>query len=358
MSIFNFDPFAPEPIKPATPKNVGENTEAATIAVLLCNLGTPDAPTTAAVRAFLGEFLGDRRVVEIPRLIWWIILNGIILRFRPSKSAAKYATIWTPQGSPLRYWTEKQALLLHGHLGQRGHQVTVRAAMRYGAGSIGAQLTQLKQEGFKRVLLLPAYPQYSATTTASLWDAVYAWASNTRYIPEFRFINSYAANTGYIKALAGSVRKHWAANGKSGLLVLSFHGIPVQAVERGDPYQSECLQTAVALAQELGVGKSDYKVTFQSRLGRAQWLQPYTEPTLIELARAGLARADVICPGFNCDGLETLEEINQEAREAFLHAGGKEFHYIPCLNDNLDWLAGLTALCEQNLGGWTTPKLP
>ena len=350
MPIFKFDRFAPEPAKPGalpTPN-------AAQTAVLLCNLGTPDAPTTAAVRTFLSEFLGDRRVVEIPRLVWWFILNGIILRFRPAKSAAKYASIWTPQGSPLRYWTEKQALLLHGHLGQRGHQVAVRAAMRYGAGSIATQLAQLKLEGFTRVLLLPAYPQYSATTTASLWDAVYAWAGNTRFIPELRFINSYASNAGYIGALANSVRKHWAANGRSELLVLSFHGIPVQAVERGDPYQAECLQTAQALALELGLGTDDYKVTFQSRLGRAQWLQPYTEPTLIALAKAGLARADVICPGFNCDGLETLEEINQEAREAFLAAGGKAFHYIPCLNDNLDWIAALADLCEQHFGGWPT----
>lgn len=353
MPIFNFDRFAPEP------KSASAATgDAAPTAVLLCNLGTPDAPTTAAVRAFLRDFLGDHRVVEIPRLLWWFILNGIILRFRPAKSAAKYATIWTPQGSPLRYWTEKQALLLHGHLGQRGHQVTVRCAMRYGAGAIATQLSLLKTEGFGRVLLLPAYPQYSATTTASLWDAVYAWAGKTRFIPELRFINSYATHPGYIQALANSVRKHWSAQGRSDLLVLSFHGIPVQAVQRGDPYQTQCLQTARALAQVLGLRKEQYQVSFQSRLGRAQWLQPYTEPTLIALAKSGLARADVMCPGFNCDGLETLEEINQEAREAFLHAGGKEFHYIPCLNDNLDWIGSLADLCEQNLLGWPTRTSP
>ncbi len=323
-------------------------------AVIFCNLGTPEQPTAPAVRRFLGEFLSDRRVVEIPRWVWMIILHGIILRLRPQKSAAKYAAIWDKEGSPLRLWTRKQALLLHGRLGQRGHRLTAVHAMRYGAESIGDCLDQLKAKGATRVLILPAYPQYSATTTGSVFDAVYTWASKTRNIPEFRFINRYGDHPGYIKALGASVRKHWLAQGKSTPLVMSFHGVPERTLDLGDPYHCECMKTARLLGQELGLAKEQYKVTFQSRLGRAKWLEPYTEPSLIAMAHAGLERVDVICPGFNCEGLETLEEINMEARQAFLAAGGKTFHYIPCLNDNNDWINALSDIAVHHLQGWPT----
>ncbi len=344
-SLFS-SPFAPEPSfsHGQTPKT----------AVLFCNLGTPDAPTTPAVRRFLAEFLGDHRVVEIPRLLWLLILHGIILRVRPAKSAAKYATIWTPEGSPLKVWTEKQAKLLQGWLGQRGHQVKVYYAMRYGSTSIASQLDMLKAQGVSRVLILPAYPQYSATTTASIFDAVYTWAARTRLIPELRFVNHYHDDPGYIAALAASVRKHWLAHGKPDQLVMSFHGVPERTLHLGDPYHCECMKTARLLAEALGLTKDQFKISFQSRLGRAKWLEPYTEPTLIALGQSGVRRVDVICPGFNCDGLETLEEINQEGREAFLHAGGKEFHYIPCLNDNHDWISALCNITVQHLGGWPT----
>lgn len=332
--------------------------QAPTTAILLCNLGTPDAPTPAALRRYLAEFLGDHRVVEIPRPIWWLILHGIILRLRPAKSAAKYATIWTPEGSPLKVWTEKQAQRLQEWMQQQGHHVTVRYAMRYGNPSMAAQLDALKAEGATRVLVLPAYPQYSGTTTASVFDAVYHWADRVRTIPELRFINRYHDDAGYVSALAQRVRAHWQAHGQPDQLVMSFHGVPERTLHLGDPYHCECHKTARLLAQELGLSKEQYTVTFQSRFGKAKWLEPYTEPTLIRMAQAGVKRVDVVCPGFTSDCLETLEEIAQEVREAFLHAGGEAFHYIPCLNDSPEWIAAMGRLSEQHLGGWPTRQAP
>ena len=332
--------------------------QAARTAVLYCNLGTPDEPTPKAVRRYLAEFLSDHRVVEIPRLVWMLILHGIILRFRPAKSAAKYASIWTPEGSPLKLWTEKQSKLLQGWLGQRNHAVKVRYAMRYGSTSIASQLDALKAEGVTRVLVVPAYPQYSATTTASVFDAVYSWAARTRTLPELRFVNHYHDDDGYIAALANSVQRHWKEHGRPDQLVMSFHGVPARTLQLGDPYHCECMKTARLLTNKLGLGKEQYKVTFQSRLGRAKWLEPYTEPTLIALGRAGVKRVDVICPGFTSDCLETLEEISMEARAAFLLAGGKTFHYIACLNDDPEWITALCNLSERHMGGWNTQSEP
>jgi protoporphyrin/coproporphyrin ferrochelatase len=339
----------------------------ATTAVLLCNLGTPDAPTAAALRTYLKQFLSDHRVVEIPRLIWWFILNLIIVPFRSTKSAKKYASIWTPDGSPLKIGTEKQAKLLEGWLGEAGHRVTVRYAMCYTTGevcpSIATQLDQFKAQGISRVLILPAYPQYSATTTASVFDQVYTWAAKVRSIPEFRFVNRYHDDAGYIAALEQSVRKQWQINGKPNfdqlgktgdMLVMSFHGIPERSLHLGDAYHCECYKTARLLGEALGLSPTQYKVTFQSRLGRAKWLQPYTEPTVIAMAKSGVKRIDVICPGFNCDGLETLEEINMEVRHAFTAAGGQTFNYIPCLNDDKAWLAALSNITQKHLSGWAT----
>jgi ferrochelatase len=267
-------------------------------------------------------------------MLWMLILHGVILRVRPAKSAAKYASIWTPEGSPLKVWTEKQAKLLQGWLGQRNHYVKVRWAMRYGSTSIASQLDAMKAEGVTRVLVVTAYPQYSATTTASVFDAVYQWAQRTRALPELRFVNRYHDHADYIAALASSVQRYWKKHGKPDKLVMSFHGVPERTLHLGDPYHCECFKTARLLGTKLGLSKDQYQVTFQSRLGRAKWLEPYTEPTLIAMGKAGVKRVDVMCPGFTSDCLETLEEINMEAREAFLHAGGKEFHYIPCLNDD------------------------
>ena len=351
-------PLIRSPFKPEPEFTHGN---APATAVLFCNLGTPDAPTPAAVRRFLGEFLSDPRVVEIPRLLWLLILHGIVLRVRPAKSAAKYASIWSPEGSPLKVWTEKQAKMLQGWLGQRGHHVKVYYAMRYGSTSIASQLDMLKSQGVNRVLILPAYPQYSATTTATVFDAVYAWAAQTRLIPELRFVNHYHDDSGYITALANSVKKQWLLNGQPERsrpdqyqLVMSFHGVPERTLHLGDPYHCECQKTARLLGEALGLTKAQYKVTFQSRLGRAKWLEPYTEPSLIAMAKSGVKRVDVICPGFNCDGLETLEEIDQEGRAAFLGAGGEAFNYIPCLNDNNDWITALCDVTTRHLQGWPT----
>jgi ferrochelatase len=332
--------------------------QAAKTAVLFCNLGTPDAPTPKAVRRYLAEFLSDHRVVEIPRLLWMLILHGIILRFRPAKSAAKYASVWTAEGSPLKIWTEKQAALLQSQLTQLDHHVVVRWAMRYGSTSIASQLDALKADGVTRVLVLPAYPQYSATTTASVFDAVYMWAQKTRSIPELRFVNHYHDDAKYIAALSSSVSSYWQAHGQPDKLVMSFHGVPERTLHLGDIYHCECFKTARLLAQSLGLSKDQYQVTFQSRLGRAKWLEPYTEPTLIAMGKAGVGRVDVICPGFTSDCLETLEEINMEAREAFLHAGGKAFHYISCLNDSPLAINALAAVATQHLGGWDTQTAP
>jgi ferrochelatase len=330
----------------------------ATTAVLYCNLGTPDAPTTPAVRRYLAEFLSDQRVVEIPKPIWWLILHGIILRIRPKKSAAKYASIWTAEGSPLKIWTDKQAQLLGQALKARGHHVAVRYAMRYGNPSMASQLEELKELGITRVLIVPAYPQYSATTTASVFDAVYSWAAKVRRLPEFRFLNHYHDDAGYIAALASKVRAHWDAHGQAEQLVFSFHGVPQRTLELGDPYHCECYKTARLLGDALGLSKDRYKVTFQSRFGKAKWLQPYTEPTLISMAQSGVKRVDVMCPGFTGDCLETLEEMNDEGREAFLHAGGETFHYISCLNDSPEWAEALASICEEHLSGWPTQEAP
>ncbi|WP_137893352.1 ferrochelatase [Ramlibacter sp. 2FC] len=339
-------PFRPEPEY--------KHGQAGRTAILLCNLGTPEAPTAPALRRYLAEFLGDPRVVEIPRPLWWLILHGIILRLRPRKSAAKYASIWTPQGSPLKLWTDKQAKLLRGWLGERGPAVTVRYAMRYGSPAIASELDALKAEGATRILVLPLYPQYSGTTTASVFDAVYGWAAQIRHIPELRFVNRYHDDAGYIEALARGIRRHWQSHGRPEKLVMSFHGVPERTLRLGDPYHCECQKTARLLAQKLGLAPEQYLVSFQSRFGKAKWLQPYTEPSLVALAKAGVQRVDVVCPGFTSDCLETLEEIAQEVRQAFLLAGGKEFHYIPCLNDSPDWITALSQIAERHLAGWPT----
>ena len=323
-------------------------------AVLLVNLGTPEAPTAPALRRYLKQFLSDPRVVEIPRPIWWLILNGIILNVRPKKSARKYAQIWTPDGSPLKVHTEKQAKLLRGALGHAGHRdIAVTWAMRYGEPAVPTMLDKLQAEGAKRILVLPLYPQYAASTTASTFDAVAVWLKTRRPLPELQLVRDYHDHPGYIGARAQSVLDHWMAHGRpddSYRLVMSFHGLPKRCTDLGDPYQSECLSTGRLLAQALGLTEQQYAITFQSRFGAAEWLQPYTQPTLEDYARAGVKRVDVICPGFAGDCLETLEEIGLECRDAYLQAGGGEFRYIPCLNERADWIAALTQMVLHRLG--------
>ncbi|KRB83949.1 ferrochelatase [Noviherbaspirillum sp. Root189] len=327
-------------------------------AIVLVNLGTPDAPTTPAVRRYLRQFLSDPRVVEIPKAAWWFILNGIILPFRSSKSAAKYASIWTNDGSPLRVHTERQTSLLRGYLGERGHDVQVAHAMRYGRPGLPEVLEKLKADGCDRILIVPAYPQYSGTTTASIFDAVFKHYSKVRNVPELRFVKHYHDHEGYIQALKKSILAHWDNHGKPEKLVMSFHGVPKRTLMLGDPYHCECQKTGRLLAQQLQLGPEQYVVTFQSRFGKAEWLQPYTAPTLQKLAREGTRRVDVICPGFVSDCLETLEEIAMEAKQDFLTAGGKEFHYVPCLNEDHAWIAALAEIAEQHMIGWPTVLTP
>jgi ferrochelatase len=328
------------------------------IAVLYCNLGTPDEATPAAVRRYLAQFLADRRVVEIPRAVWWLILHGIILRLRPARSAAKYASIWTPDGSPLRIWTDKQAKMLMGWLGQRGHYVITGHAMRYGRPSIASQLDALKAQGATRILIFPGYPQYSGSTTASVFDAVGDWMRNVRNLPEIRFVRGFHDDPSYIEALASRIGAYWKKHGRPDRLVMSFHGVPRRSLELGDPYHCECQKTARLLTAKLGLATDQVKLTFQSRFGRARWLEPYTEPTLRALGRAGVARVDVVCPGFTADCLETLEEIAIEGQQAFLAAGGKEFHYIPCLNDSSEGIGALCDVALTHLQGWPTREPP
>jgi len=330
-------------------------------AVVLVNLGTPEAATAPALRRYLGEFLADRRVVEIPRLLWWPILNGIILNTRPKKSAAKYASVWTSEGSPLRVFTERQAKLLQGLLGERGHRVSVTWAMRYGQPAIGHVLDRLKASAHERILIVPMYPQYAASTTATVVDEAARWLLQTRNQPEMRFLRHYHDDAGYLAALEASVRKHWQQVGPLGTgerLLMSFHGLPKRSLTLGDPYFCECHKTGRLLAERLGLTAEQYLITFQSRFGKAEWLQPYTAPTLEAWGKAGVRRVDVICPGFSADCLETLEEIAQEGRDDFLKAGGKEYHYIPALNDNPDWIAALADLTERHLAGWNTLSAP
>ncbi|MBS1169164.1 MAG: ferrochelatase [Burkholderiaceae bacterium] len=338
--------FLPEP--PASPETDPK------IAVVLVNLGTPDAPTPAAVRRYLKQFLSDRRVIEVPRFFWWFALNGIILPFRAGKSARKYASIWTKGGSPLLLHTQKQAKLLRGYLGERGHDVQVVHAMRYGQPSLPSVLEQLKLDGCDRILILPAFPQYCSATTASIFDAVFAHCSRLRNTPELRLVKQYHDHECYIGALRDAVFAHWDANGRPDRLLMSFHGMPQKTRTQGDPYHDQCQTTAKLLAEQLGLSEHEWMMSFQSRFGRSQWLEPYTSAALERLAREGSSRVDVICPGFTADCLETLEEIAIEGRQTFLTAGGREFHYIPCLNDSNTWLHALAQIAEENLLGWPT----
>lgn len=330
---------------------------AAKTAVLLINLGTPQAPSAPAVRRYLKEFLSDPRVVEIPRALWWLILNGVILNVRPGKSAKKYAAIWTSEGSPLKVHSERQAKLLHGLLGETGHRVVVDYAMRYGSPSIPATLARLKADGATRVLLLPLYPQYSSSTTATAFDSAFAWAATARHQPELRTLSSFCDHPGYIAALANSVREHWRREPRpagSYRLIMSFHGVPRYTLDKGDPYHCQCHKTGRLLAEALELPGDDYQICFQSRFGRAQWLQPYTAATLAALGRQKVARVDVICPGFPADCLETLEEIAIEGKAEFIRAGGRSFGYIPCLNERDDWIRALADLAATHLQGWPT----
>lgn len=322
--------------------------------ILLVNLGTPEAPTSQALRPYLREFLSDPRVVEIPRALWWLILNGVVLNTRPKKSAAKYAAIWTADGSPLALHTEKQAKLLKGWLGERiATPFQVEYAMRYGRPAIPDVLARMQADGCDRILLLPAYPQYAASSTATACDAAFDWLKKTRNQPALRTVRHYHDHPAYIQALAANVRDYWQMHGRPDVLLMSFHGVPKYTLDKGDPYHCECRKTGRLLTEALGLDDKQVRLSFQSRFGRAEWLQPYTDRTLAALGREGTGRVDVVAPGFTADCLETLEELAVEGRETFLTAGGKDFHYIPALNEHPLWIDALGRIALTNLGGWT-----
>lgn len=323
------------------------------LGILLCNLGTPDAPTASAVRRYLAEFLSDPRVIETPRLIWWPILHGVILNLRPRRSAHAYAKVWQAQGSPLLTLSQS----LHDKLGAAlagvdDDTIVTALGMRYGSPSIASALDQLLARAARRIVVLPLYPQYAAPTTASVIDAVFAHCARLRWVPELRFINDYHSDPNYIAALAASVRAYWALHGQGDRLLLSFHGLPRKYFLAGDPYFCHCQATARLLLEALDLKPATCNVTFQSRLGPTRWLEPYTDVTLRALGRAGTRRVDVLCPGFAVDCLETLEEIAMENAERFRAAGGGELHYIPALNDSAAHVEVLSGIVEAHLGSW------
>jgi ferrochelatase len=326
--------------------------------VVLVNLGTPDEPTTGAVRRYLREFLSDPRVVELPRIVWLPLLYLLVLPLRAPKSAAKYQKIWTSDGSPLRVYTERQAQILKGSLGERLRAlVPVVAAMRYGKPSIAEALAALQEKGCDRVLVVPMYPQYAGSATGSVEDALGRALRKWKPAPELRVVKDFHAHRAYAKAIAKNINDYWFKHGRPDRLVLSFHGIPKATVDAGDPYQAQCLESARLIAEELGWMDQRTIVTFQSRFGAAEWVKPYTVDTLRELGAQGLARVDVACPGFAADCLETLEEIAMECRSEFKDAGGKEFHYIPTTNDTPAWMTALSIIALENPQGWTpTPR--
>jgi ferrochelatase len=322
--------------------------------ILLVNLGTPAAPTKQAVRPYLKQFLGDPRVVEIPRAIWWLILNVIILNTRPKKSAAKYASIWQPAGSPLRVHTEKMATLLKDYINKHtGCAPLVDFAMTYGEPAIPDLLQRFRSQNCQRILIVPMFPQYAASSTGAVFDQAFGAMQKMRNLPAIRTLHSFHDHPGYIRSLAANINDYWSKHGKPVKLLMSFHGVPQYTLDLGDPYHCECHKSARLLAEALQLSPEQYTVSFQSRFGRAQWIKPYTTATLLEWGKQKITRVDVVCPGFIADCLETLEEIAIEGKSDFQGAGGGEYHYIPCLNDRMDWVAALGELVLDNLqGGW------
>ena len=317
--------------------------------VLLVNLGSPQTPTRRGVARFLREFLLDSRVVELPRPLWWCILNGLVIPLRATRVARAYESIWMPDGSPLRVYTESLAAAVAQCFPQRADapQVRVTSAMTYGGPSVAAQVAALRAAGAHRILLIPLFPQYSATSTGAVYDVVARLVQTARDIPDIQVVKSYATFPPYIAALAASVRHHWERQGRAQRLLMSFHGIPQICAERGDPYPDECRATALALAKALELADADWVMAYQSRFGRQQWLQPYTVDILRTLAESGVASVDVVCPAFATDCLETLVEISEENGELFRAAGGERLALIPCLNDSESHAAALKMLIER-----------
>lgn len=324
------------------------------LGILLVNLGTPDAPETPEVRRYLAQFLSDPRIIELPRWLWKIILHGVVLRVRPSKSAEAYREVWSDtEGSPLLSISRKQQQALQAEIHARyGADVVVGLGMRYGTPSVDDALKELEEHNVRRLLVVPMYPQYSGTTTASVFDEVTNRLQRTRWIPEVRFINQWCDDPGYIKVLANSVKRYWDEHGQADLLVTSYHGIPKRYLLNGDPYHCLCHKTTRLLAEALGIEQSKTRVVFQSRVGKEEWLQPYCDETMKRLPKEGVTSIDIMSPAFAADCLETIEEIDGENREYFMENGGKTFNYIPCLNDEPDHIQFMADLVGKHMQGW------
>lgn len=331
--------------------------ETPAVGVLLTNLGTPEAPDTSSLRRYLREFLWDPRVIELPRVSWWLILNLFILTRRPKMSAALYRKVWTPEGSPLLLITNRQADGVRRHLAEKvGSPFHVAVGMRYGNPSIGSALRELAEKGCRRILVLPLYPQYSAATVGSTFDAVAKELTGWRWVPELRTIHHYHDDPGYVQALTASIQEAWREGGPAEKLLFSFHGIPKRYFLAGDPYFCECHKLARLAAEALGLPRDRWEISFQSLFGKEEWIKPYTDKTVTAMARSGVKSLDVVCPGFSADCLETLEEIEGLNREFFLHHGGERFRYIPALNDRPDHVRALAELILANLRGWIQPS--
>ncbi|MBT3308564.1 MAG: ferrochelatase [Gammaproteobacteria bacterium] len=313
--------------------------------VLITNLGTPDEATPSALRRYLAEFLWDERVVDLARLPWWLILHGIILRTRPAKVAKAYQKVWTTEGGPLLVISKQQRDAIEKKLQERiGKAVPVALGMRYGNPSIPSAMEQLRGQGVERIIVLPLFPQYSAATTGSTFDAVSEVLQGWRSIPELTFINQYHDHPAYLGALAHTIQEAWAEREPAERLLLSFHGLPVRYQQLGDPYRDQCEATALGVAEQLVLNEGQLQVVFQSRFGKEEWLQPYTDKTLENLPKEGIDHVDILCPGFSADCVETLEEIAIQNQELFIDAGGEALNYIPALNSREDHIEALTEI--------------
>ncbi|ETF00786.1 ferrochelatase [Advenella kashmirensis W13003] len=324
--------------------------------VVLINLGTPASPKAGAIRAYLSEFLSDPRVVEIPSALWKVILNGAVLPLRPAKLAPKYKQIWMEEGSPLLVYGKRLARGVQEQLDQNQVQATVVLAMRYGEPSMQQAFDQLREAGCERILIVPLYPQFAASTTATIFERTLQLHRQARDMPEFRFVKRFHHLPGYLDTLASNVRAYWQSHGKPQQLLLSFHGLPQRSVDQGDPYLSDCMKTAEALQTRLAGEGVPIDIAFQSRFGRAQWLGPSTLSVLQAYPGDNVRHVDVLCPGFVADCLETLEEISIECARAFSQAGGEQFRYIPCLNDDPAWISAMAGLVRQHIAGWPEPN--
>ena len=317
--------------------------------ILLCNLGTPDAPRPAELRRYLKEFLSDPRVVEIPRLLWWMILNLIILRIRPRRSAKLYQSVWTEAGSPLMLYSQGQVKAVKERLAEKYGDIPVVLGMRYGNPSMASAIKELTEQNVRDIIVLPLYPQYAGATTGSTFDAIAKTFTQLRWVPELQFINGYHKSEGYLDALCSTIKRHIEQHGQPDRLVFSYHGTPERYLKNGDPYHCFCHQTTRLVREKMGLDETQVMTTFQSRFGREPWLQPYTDKTLEQLPEDGVKHVAVICPGFSSDCLETIEEINMEGRESFIESGGEQFHYIPCLNDEPAHIDALVSILEKRL---------